>query len=139
MVQKVRNRLIQAVQDSGETAEACFSRFDGNASGQLELDEVQKTFRHKLKIPIYAVSDTEILSLCTMLDKDGSSSVGIDELVSFIKDDGERAQSAGVKLERIKMVKSTSKWVPKPTVALIEKVRGKLRKATQNISSDQSL
>merc|ERR1711920_779174 len=51
----------------------------------------------------------------------------------------ERARKASAKLEQIKTVKTTSKWVPKPTIQLVEKVRGKLKQKAKELRDGQTL
>jgi len=85
VVERVRGKMSKAAYGSGgRDLQEVFGRFDKDGSGQLEDAELRRAIRFTLKIPNYAISDSEISSLCSMLDSDNSGSVSINELVAFI-------------------------------------------------------
>jgi len=86
VVERVRARLQKAVysgNDAGQL-ESLVYRFDQDGSGQLSDVEFRKMIRGHLKVPIYAISDAEVCSLCAMLDSNQSGAVSVEELVDFI-------------------------------------------------------
>jgi len=68
----------------GRELEALLARFDKDGSGQLDDDEIRQALRRTLRIPPTVISDTEIASLCGMLDADNSGAISIAEIVDFI-------------------------------------------------------
>merc|ERR1712151_177585 len=96
---------------------ALFRRLDKDGSGQLDDSEFRRFLRSTLKIPIYAISDAEISSLCASLDADQSGAISISEVMDFIGPDVSRQpeQSLACTSESIKTVDSEK--LPQPSSA----------------------
>jgi len=77
---------VASVNSSAPTARLrqMFARFDKDASGQLTVHEVRQAVRRNLKISAKAITDTQISSLCAVLDTNNSGTVSIDELMDFL-------------------------------------------------------
>lgn len=80
---------------SGRQLDVLFGRFDIDGSGQLEVEEVRRALRRTLRIPASAIPDTDISSLCGMLDSDKSGTVSVSELVDFIGAEPELSKRSG--------------------------------------------
>eukprot|EP00930_Biecheleria_cincta_P096983 TRINITY_DN88743_c0_g1_i1.p1 TRINITY_DN88743_c0_g1~~TRINITY_DN88743_c0_g1_i1.p1 ORF type:complete len:802 (-),score=156.55 TRINITY_DN88743_c0_g1_i1:263-2668(-) len=84
-VERLRAKLKSAAYTGAEgvSFDVIFGRFDKDGSGELDVEEVRLAVRRSLKIPKEVVTDEDIVSLCAMLDADGSGAVAIHELVEF--------------------------------------------------------
>lgn len=84
-VDKLRHKLKSAAYAGAEGTrfDEVFSRFDKDASGVLDVEEVRLAIRRSLKIPRETMSDEEIVSLCALLDTDNSGMISIPELTEF--------------------------------------------------------
>merc|ERR1712232_1081934 len=83
----------------GKQLDVIFTRFDKDGSGTLEDDELQTALRCVLKISPKIISDPQIWSLCAHLDKDGSGSVSIQELIDFVGNEVVVSQRTGKKMQ----------------------------------------
>jgi len=84
---EVRSRILAAVSANGGNtnfAEA-FEECDPLGSGELEVGEVLFACRDELEIPMSAVSDAELIKMCSSLADAGSGKVGILHLVGFLE------------------------------------------------------
>lgn len=96
-LEKLRSKLQSAAYTghAGRQLEVLFSRFDKDGSGQLDDAEVHKALRRTLRIPDSVITDSEISSLCSMLDRDDSQTVSISELIAFIGPEPEVSKRTG--------------------------------------------
>eukprot|EP00931_Biecheleriopsis_adriatica_P115079 TRINITY_DN90915_c0_g1_i1.p1 TRINITY_DN90915_c0_g1~~TRINITY_DN90915_c0_g1_i1.p1 ORF type:complete len:1762 (-),score=363.66 TRINITY_DN90915_c0_g1_i1:47-5332(-) len=93
-IERARSRLKSCAYTGvpgspGPSLESLFRRMDKDKSGQLDLQEVKTAMRRILRIPPRDVSDLEITVLYNYLDKDGSGTVSIAEMVSFAESEAE--------------------------------------------------
>mmetsp|Transcript_72478 Transcript_72478/g.136894 ORF Transcript_72478/g.136894 Transcript_72478/m.136894 type:complete len:650 (+) Transcript_72478:99-2048(+) len=72
---------------NGCSIDTVFTRFDRDGSGELDIEEVRRSFRRTCRIPPSLVSDADIAALCTSLDHDKSGSVSISEIVELLTSD----------------------------------------------------
>lgn len=73
-----------------------FNQFDEDGSGQLDDEELRRSLRYVLKIPTYSISDSEISSLCAVLDADNSGNISISEIMDFIGPEPEKSSAPEV-------------------------------------------
>mmetsp|Transcript_1238 Transcript_1238/g.3185 ORF Transcript_1238/g.3185 Transcript_1238/m.3185 type:complete len:761 (+) Transcript_1238:1-2283(+) len=74
-----------------------FNRFDKDGSGTLCFDEIRGALRRILRIPKSSVSDSQISSLCVLLDTNGSGNIDIAELVAFIGEESLEGRKGSLK------------------------------------------
>eukprot|EP00927_Polykrikos_kofoidii_P032987 TRINITY_DN27954_c0_g1_i1.p1 TRINITY_DN27954_c0_g1~~TRINITY_DN27954_c0_g1_i1.p1 ORF type:complete len:1369 (-),score=259.62 TRINITY_DN27954_c0_g1_i1:327-4433(-) len=119
MLDMIRKRLQAALYQYGGRAgiKAFLAKMDKDGSGELEEEEVRLAVRKMLKIPPSEISDEQIASLCyEHLDRDGSGTVDMDELLDFM---------AVSKTKRAKKKKTGKSVTVDPEV--LEKVRSRLK------------
>jgi Ca2+-binding EF-hand superfamily protein len=133
VLERCRQRIRKAGEAEGKPLEEVLAKLDRDKSGALEVEEFHRALRVNLKIPGFAVSDSEIISLFSMLDQDKGGAVSISEILDFI---GAAAGEEGA-LEPIKTVDSPSatqgpkprKHGPRMSVTLLERTRARLNDA----------
>ncbi|CAK0839176.1 unnamed protein product [Prorocentrum cordatum] len=86
VAEKVRAKLKRAVDSSRGSLgiDEFFGQVDKDGSGLLDVLELHRVLRELLRIPEYAVSDSEVSSLFVTLDADKSGSIDIREFAAFL-------------------------------------------------------
>eukprot|EP00929_Paragymnodinium_shiwhaense_P064574 TRINITY_DN3235_c0_g1_i1.p1 TRINITY_DN3235_c0_g1~~TRINITY_DN3235_c0_g1_i1.p1 ORF type:complete len:1714 (-),score=501.51 TRINITY_DN3235_c0_g1_i1:139-5280(-) len=90
----MRERLRFATQKNGEWSENLTRRlledYDKDRSGELDEEEFNRLVRVRLRIPKELVADADVELFFMAMDQDGGGSLGIEELVEFIKYEPEK-------------------------------------------------
>eukprot|EP00747_Dinoflagellata_sp_TGD_P033624 gnl/TRDRNA2_/TRDRNA2_136743_c1_seq1.p1 gnl/TRDRNA2_/TRDRNA2_136743_c1~~gnl/TRDRNA2_/TRDRNA2_136743_c1_seq1.p1 ORF type:complete len:487 (+),score=83.71 gnl/TRDRNA2_/TRDRNA2_136743_c1_seq1:3-1463(+) len=85
MVEKIRAKIRQAVDAvPGRTLEDVFNVVE------MDVDDFRRILRKALQIPMYSVSETDIIGLFAMLSE-ADGVIGIDEIVDFVGQTGSDA------------------------------------------------
>jgi len=153
LLERIRSKIKAAAYGGpgGKRLDVLLSRFDTNASGYLEVEEVRKAIRQTLKIPESSITNTDVKAWCATLDADGSGSISIDEIVKFVGAEPASKRTSSTFASEDQKARPATAPVPKPSPRLstrrqkplelevLDKIRSKIKSASYTGSGGKQL
>mmetsp|Transcript_70654 Transcript_70654/g.169310 ORF Transcript_70654/g.169310 Transcript_70654/m.169310 type:complete len:288 (-) Transcript_70654:124-987(-) len=121
VLSRVRRRLNAARVQKGMSWESLFKECDANNSGTLDWKEMKVMARNVLGVPTQTVCEYELKVLFGEIDKDGSGSIDVAEMLEYLQHGSRRPEDEAARFE-----------------VRIERVRRNVQMAFQKLGSSEA-